>query len=408
MGKIESIKSYDGQVLDNIFFRPMLTGKSAEELGIKVMYNVPVPTTLHFWKRKGDVLKKYTSGGWSGGAPADKYQKEIHLNKVKAEMAYSAEDYFSTVYELITGRPDVNLDDLSGTELEEAETSLFRASIAESIRATMWYGDSKREALGTFDGFLKRICEDVESDTGIVQMAYHPQNDSYEWAEALLKKMWEGSTEELRALRSEGNLAFFVSSDIYNAYEESLDNVALESAYIAKQTGRDSLYFRGIPILDVQMNGYKHLCENLPHSFAILTDRRNLALAVNTSDFPGTEVRMWYNPDQMENRQRAIFMAGCDYLLPELVTVAVGLPFTYLWSEYNDGSLSIQAIFDEKQSWGSSVKLYVCDYEGEMQIDGVELQPSDGMIDESFSLSSFSHGWLEVSSEDGFTIKYQL
>ena len=101
-------------------------------------------------------------------------------------------------------------------------------------------------------------------------------------------------------------------------------------------------------------------------------------------------------------------MAGCDYLLPELVTVAVGLPFTYLWSEYNDGSLSIQAIFDEKQSWGSSVKLYVCDYEGEMQIDGVELQPSDGMIDESFSLSSFSHGWLEVSSEDGFTIKYQL
>ena len=33
---------------------------------------------------------------------------------------------------------------------------------------------------------------------------------------------------------------------------------------------------------------------------------------------------MWYNPDQMENRQRAIFMAGCDYLLPEMVSMAVG------------------------------------------------------------------------------------
>lgn len=30
---------------------------------------------------------------------------------------------------------------------------------------------------------------------------------------------------------------------------------------------------------------------------------------------------MWYNPDLMENRQRAIFMAGCDYLLPELVSL---------------------------------------------------------------------------------------
>ena len=51
MSKIETIKSYTGQDLENIFFRPMLTGPSAEEMGIKVMYNMPVPTVLHFWKR---------------------------------------------------------------------------------------------------------------------------------------------------------------------------------------------------------------------------------------------------------------------------------------------------------------------------------------------------------------------
>jgi hypothetical protein len=354
------------------------------------------------------VLKKYTTCGWSGGTPADKYQKNINLHKVKAEMAYSAEDYFSTVYELITGRPDVNLDDLSGTELEEAETSLFRASIAESIRATMWYGDTNRDALGTFDGFLKRICEDVKEDTGLVQLGYLPRKDSYEWAEKLLKDMWENSTEELRALRSENNLVYFVSSDVYNAYEESLDNVANEAAYLAKQTGREGLFYRGIPVVDVQMNGYKEFVDNLPHSFAILTDRRNLALAVNTSDFPGTEVRMWYNPDLMENRQRAIFMAGCDYLLPELVTVAVGVPFSHMWTDYDNGIYYIQVTHDETQSWGENVKLYICDYDGELKIDGEDLYPSDGMIDESFTLSSFSRGWLEIGTEDGFTIKYIL
>ena len=80
MSKIESIKSYSGQQLDTIFFRPMLTGSNAEQLGIKVMYNMPVPTTLHFWKRDGNILRRYSSSGWTGGVPADKYQKQIMLH----------------------------------------------------------------------------------------------------------------------------------------------------------------------------------------------------------------------------------------------------------------------------------------------------------------------------------------
>ena len=107
----------------------------------------------------------------------------------------------------------------------------------------------------------------------------------------------------------------------YFLYEEALNSAQTESAFLAKQTGRDGLYFCGIPVIDLQLTEYA--TADLPESFAILTDRRNLAMAVNTSDFPGTEVKMWYNPDLMENRQRAIFMAGCDYLLPELVSMAV-------------------------------------------------------------------------------------
>ena len=54
----------------------------------------------------------------------------------------------------------------------------------------------------------------------------------------------------------------------------------------------------------------------------MLTDRRNLVLAVNTADMPGNEVRMWYNPDEMENRQRAVFMAGSQILDGNLITYA--------------------------------------------------------------------------------------
>lgn len=162
MAKIENPKNYSGRDLETIFFRPMLSGPDARALGIKVMYNTPVPTTLQFWKRAGDILQQYTAAGWKGGDAATKYSKQIALSKVKAEAGYSAEDYFNMVYELITGRPDVNLDDLTETELEAAETALFKEAIAESIRATMWLGDTEREgALSTFDGFLKRLLADT-------------------------------------------------------------------------------------------------------------------------------------------------------------------------------------------------------------------------------------------------------
>ena len=48
MAKIENPKSYTGRDLETIFSRPMLTGPDATSLGIKIMYNMPVPTTLQF------------------------------------------------------------------------------------------------------------------------------------------------------------------------------------------------------------------------------------------------------------------------------------------------------------------------------------------------------------------------
>ncbi len=402
MSKIEKIKTYSGQDLDQIFFRPMLTGESAEELGIKVMYNMPVPTTLHFWRRNADVLQRYTTGGWSGGGKSDKFQKTIQLHKVKAEMAYGADDYFSTVYELITGRSDVNLDDLSGTELEAAETALFRQSIAEGIRSTMWLGNTTRSnpCYNTFDGVMKNITDNIEADC-IKNFAYIPE-ESENWGEKVLKNLWDNAPVELKELRSEGQLAYFVTSDIYNAYEESLDNVAIEAAYLAKQTGREGLYYRGIPVIDVKLNGYFGPVSDLPHSFGILTDRRNIALAVNTNDFPGTEVRMWYNPDVMENRQRAIFMAGCDYLLPELLSVAVGIPFPSIDVTCEDGIITISgAYYHSVENWIAGVRAFVVNDEGVAVVDDEDIECVNDTFLGEFEGDSVAHCSFGIITKSG-------
>lgn len=325
MSKIESVKTYTGRDLENIFFRPIMSGDSAESIGIRMLYNMPVPTTLHFWQRSADILQKYSSTGWNGSNSAERFQKTIEMQKVKAEVGYSASDYFSMVYELISGRADVNFDDLSGTELEQAETTLFKEAIAESIRATMWLGNTARATeFNTFDGFVKRICDDKDDAANPIKNFSYGSVDSSN-VENVLYTLWASSSPLLRELKAEGQLAFFVTSDIYLAYEDFLEQPALDSAYMARRDGTATLTYRGIPIVDICVDRYMPSISDLPKSFALLTDRRNLAMAVNTSDFPGTEARMWYNPDLMENRQRVIFMAGCDYLLPELISFAYAL-----------------------------------------------------------------------------------
>ncbi len=61
----------------------------------------------------------------------------------------------------------------------------------------------------------------------------------------MFKKLWEDAPEVLKAFKPQGNLVYLVTSDIYARYEEELDNVVLESAYLAKQNGREALSYRG-------------------------------------------------------------------------------------------------------------------------------------------------------------------
>jgi len=315
-------KNYTGHELDTIFFRPLLSGPSAESLGIRILYNMPMPTVVQMWDHSGNVLSPFDeASAWSGGTKTTHYQKTIPMSRVKAENAFSASDYFSTIFELITNRSDVNMEDLTGTELEVAETELFRRAIAESIRMNLWLGDKGGEletGYTSFDGLLKIINERVKNgDFYYAKGDLDSQLSSYTVQE-IFDLMIRKASPRLKGLYNEGEVAFFVSPIIYSLYESFLDNNFGTAAYTDTQTGRRTLMYHGFPVIEINLDPAIS-SSKLSQNFCFFTDRRNLVMAVNTADSPGSEVRMWYNPDQMENRQRAVFAIGCEILDDELV-----------------------------------------------------------------------------------------
>lgn len=268
MENIEGAKTYTGSDLDNVIFRPIL-----EKLGIKVLWNMPIPNKLHFWKRNG-----YT---------ADKYTKVLGLEKTKYEMSYQADDYFSMVYEIISRKYDVS--DLLGTELEETETTLLKDTLIEKINTDIWNGENA-------------IISKVKADSDVNRCSIEQESiaDTF-------KAVWDNASSELKEMKSEGKLAFYVSKDIYRQYDEYLCSVFADAGL-----PNETICYKGIPLVRIDTD----------ETFILLADSRNIAYSVNTADFPGCEARLWYNPHLMQNRQRVVFMSGADYLLPELISFA--------------------------------------------------------------------------------------
>lgn len=319
---IVNSKTYTGSELEKIFFRPILGGESAEELGIRILYNMPMPTVLPVVSTREDILLPVDSINHTWDVEHRTMDhREIQMERVKAENAYSASDYFSTIFETLSNKSDVNLTDLSGTDLETAETELFRKAIADSIRMNLWMGDTKNTkptAYKSFDGILTKLYKAV----GNYDCYYCDSNltESLETKSIteILDTYINKSSPQLRGLFKEGQVAFFVSPKIYKLYQTYLDEQFGTAIYNDIQNGRKQLMFRGFPIVEVNLQPYI-ISASIPADFIVFTDRRNIVLAVNTADIPGAEIRMWYNPDEMQNRQRAVFAIGCEILDYNLV-----------------------------------------------------------------------------------------
>ena len=314
---IENQKTYDVQEVEKLFFRPSFCGKSAEDIGVRVIYNMPLPTTVQVFSHQSDILRDFSSG-WNGGSAVNRRQKDVDMVKVKAESAYSADEYFSTIFEILSDTATLALDDLSGTELEKAETELFRRSIVEGVYATTWLGDTGGDISDytTYNGLLRHILED-KAVFGTEMPLVVTEGDPALSAIDLFHNAWVNASTDLRSLASDGQLVYFVTSDVLDAYQTYIDSFSTSAACIEEANGRPVLNYHGIPIVEVPVSKYGAMkCK----SFCILTDRRNLVLALNTADSPEKGIRMWYNPDEMENRQRAVFLAGTVMLDHTLIS----------------------------------------------------------------------------------------
>jgi len=129
------------------------------------------------------------------------------------------------------------------------------------------------------------------------------------------------SKPELKEIPAEQK-ALFVTDTFYQNYLETLEDDGTAAAHFEVINGIKTLTWRGIPLIKMGIDSVlaADFVGEYPHR-AILCPKNMLTLVLSeANDF--AETRLWFNPDENQNRQRTQFEFGADYFLPELITDA--------------------------------------------------------------------------------------
>lgn len=126
----------------------------------------------------------------------------------------------------------------------------------------------------------------------------------------------------LNKLANRGVARLWVTDTMLENYRQTLEAFGTEAANKITVDGQELYTYRGIPLMPMGIDSYlsADFISPYPHR-ALLSVPNNLALVLNGSN-DDSEVKMWFNPDENVNRQRAQFEFGADFILPEYCIIA--------------------------------------------------------------------------------------
>lgn len=332
---------WTGTDVEEIFFRPRYKDMKPEDLGFRIVFTESKVKRLHFMGKLGKILMAYASG-FQGGASGNKYVREFTVKEFKAEIAYDRHDYDDTMFEIFF-RDGIQQNDIDGTKVMEAEQKVFSEALDSDTVRYFWLGKTSKVhiAAGTYpDGTAYAIGDPdkyYNQVNGVLEEIYAvasatPTADQVKKitmpvlgtddAMDTMKAMLLGSTPVLKSLKDSGQLRFYATDDFIQNYEDTLTADGTEAAHAAVINGVSTYKWNGIPIQRLGVDQY--LADDfsgVPTTICILSTPENLGLVLNARDSKAS-VRMWFNEDENERRQRAQFKMKPDFILPELVTIA--------------------------------------------------------------------------------------
>lgn len=336
---------YNGEENEEILFRPRFSGK-IEDIGFRQIFTSATSKKLTFMGKLGKILMPYAKG-FQGGSGPGYIQKKLELEEFKAETAYDKHDYKGLIQEQIVNIDGVKQNDISGTDVMNAEQTVFMDALESDIYRNFWLADKTKTHIAggdypdgssfvatdpdkfynQIDGVITKVRSKVNLTPNDTQIQLHnitAGGVTTDEAQEVFKAVFRKSNKVLQVLKNRNvGLTYFATDSMIENYKDTLENDGTEAARVMKINGMDLLTYNGIPIRPFNIDEYidADFAAAFPRDMVMLTTPMNLAMVLNASG-GFAETKFWFNNDENENRQRTQFHMGADFVLPELISFA--------------------------------------------------------------------------------------
>ena len=214
------VKQFTGAEANRAFFTPLFVDEDLKQ-SFTVMPNVRSKKKMYFFNRLEKILKAATGCGFRNTGSTSAYERYVETFPMQAGVEQCYDELADTaMMELInTGNM---ITELQGTELASIIESLVLDALKLDVQRVCWFGDrSLADAnYNQMDGVWKKLLNSpAEMPKVTVATGALATGDAID----ILNTMYKAQTKELRGMPNNSK-AFYVTTDLYEAYQEDLEN----------------------------------------------------------------------------------------------------------------------------------------------------------------------------------------
>ena len=334
-------------------FRPMYAEASPEAQGFTLRTEGITNKLRSLYIGTQKRITRVYQDGFQGGNPSKKFQNEMTLVELKAELEFSKQTYKDLVYAkaLESSRTRGQGNDITGSDIAAAEMFVFSRGMAQDYTVLAWAADTTKVAAAggyvdpatgatvaagapdtrynMMDGLLKQITTDasVTPNENQIKTTATDFNTTLGVDEAydVLDAVINGASPELRELIDLGIARMILTQDVIDNLDATHRALGTELAHTMIINGNPQFrnVHRGVPIIRAPFGAAlkADFASAVPKHWAILCDPSTFEVGLNAFD---GEAQTWYNPDLNVNRARVQYKQAQIYGLPEVISIAKG------------------------------------------------------------------------------------
>lgn len=330
MAVLTDVVEYEGDDA-GFFLKPVTENPLITQMGFEIIDDVVNNKYIYLNTEIDKITKKRVGCGWTTtGDGATIYRKLINPVDLQVQLEQCADVFDDTVFRKQLKR-GVDVNDLTGTEIEALLLSFVEPVITRDALRILWLADTALASTdySMMDGIYKKLAAGVISDDIIDAGALTSTSINTSNIITTLRAIVDGADRKLRQVPT-NQKALYVTENVWNGYKAWMqDNAQLESSKQQTINGVLELFFDGIQLIKLSFVDEYLAADFVTGSPAAITDpirivymkKDNIVVVLDTVS-RYNEVKFWYLDKEDTNYMRARYMMQVEYKYPELVTIA--------------------------------------------------------------------------------------